>query len=315
MRQSKIFFFLLAAAVSITSCLKKDRMNIDTNLGPKNVVEFDNTGSNMAKVSSKFPGFYSDLGVLSLGESKTFNINVSYSGVDVAPQDITVKLELDQAALDKYNEDNGTSLEIPPSDVVSFPSTVVIKQGQRSATVTATVTLSNSFDFDKAYGLPLKIASATTGTISQNFGKVVYSFGVRNKYDGIYKLTGHHNRVPYNYPYEVTMHMVTVGPNSVIFYWPDVQTYGHPIGVGPDPVNDVSWYGGGIAPVVVFDPATDKVVNVYNSGGATPITMFTGAGSRVSLFDPATHNITVDWNYNNNPLRAFFDNLEYIGPR
>jgi hypothetical protein len=43
--------------------------------------------------------------------------------------------------------------------------------------------------------------------------------------------------------------------------------------------------------------------------------MFTGAGSRVSLFDPATHNITVDWNYNANPLRAFFDDLEYIGPR
>jgi hypothetical protein len=78
----------------------------------------------------------------------------------------------------------------------------------------------------------------------------------------------------------------------------------------------MSWYGPAISPVIVFNQADDKVTNVYNNPpNATVITMFTGAGSRESKYNPATKAITVDWNYNGNPLRAFFDDLTYISPR
>ena len=43
------------------------------------------------------------------------------------------------------------------------------------------------------------------------------SIGLKNKYDGIYTLRGYHNRVPYTFPYEVEMHMVTYGPTSDIY--------------------------------------------------------------------------------------------------
>ena len=86
---------------------------------------------------------------------------------------------------------------------------------------------------------------------------------------------------------------------------------GHPIGTA----DGISWYGASITPVIKFDPATNLVVDVYNIGSSTPITMFTGAGSRVGKYDPQTKKIIVDWNYNDNPLRAFFDDLTYIGPR
>ena len=77
-----------------------------------------------------------------------------------------------------------------------------------------------------------------------------------------------------------------------------------------------SWYGPTVAPVVVFNTSTNLVTNVYGSDPAgPPITMFTGAGSRTGKWDPATRNITVDWNYNNNPLRAFFDDLQYLRAR
>jgi hypothetical protein len=140
-------------------------------------------------------------------------------------------------------------------------------------------------------------------------------FSIKNKYDGVYNLTGYHNRVPYTFPYETTMHMVTVGPDAVYFFWPLVGGEGHPIGLGPN--NAMSWYGPCVAPYVKFNTTTNLVTQVYNGSAAacTPITLFTGAGSRLSKWDPATRDMTVDWNYGGNPLRAFFDDLEFIRPR
>lgn len=297
-----------AVILFLASCLKQGTMNTDP-ANASNVVEFANTGSN--STVSGVPEFYSDLGVLSAGGSKTFNINVHYAGVGTAPSDITVTLAIDAATLASYNATNGTAKEVPAATVYNFPTSVVIKQGTNQTTIKATVVVSADFNFNKAYAIPLKIASVSSGIISANYGSAVYSFGVRNKFDGVYQLKGHHNRVPYNYPYDVTMSMMTLGVSSVGFYFDDAGSWGHPIGTS----SGVSWYGAAISPVIVFDAATDLVASVFNQGGATPITMYTGAGSGVSRFDPATHNIYVYWNYNNNPARAFFDTLNYIGPR
>ncbi len=106
--------------------------------------------------------------------------------------------------------------------------------------------------------------------------------------------------------------METTGPNSVIFYYVDVNNYGHPIGVGP---GVYSWYGTAISPEITFDLATNNVTSVRNVLGTTPITLFTGPGSFPSRYDPVTKTIYVSWNYAGNPLRAFFDTLTYIGPR
>lgn len=303
---------------SLGSCLKERVGNIDTGNGnTTNVVEFKNTGNNMSLQASKYPRYNKDLGVVSVGQSKTININIGYSGVDAAPSDITVNLAIDTASLSLFNEQNGSDFEVPKSSVFSFPSSAVIKAGARQVTVEMTVNVNNDFDFNAVYAVPIKITSVNPShTISGNFGVAVYSFLVRNKYDGRYKLTGYHNRVPYNFPYETEMHLVTAGATSVAFYWPDVSGNGHPIGVGAG--NSMSWYGGAISPVLVFDPATDKIVSAYNIGGATVISLYTsatGPGAMANLQDPATKNIYVSWMYANRADRAFFDTLEYIGPR
>jgi hypothetical protein len=177
------------------------------------------------------------------------------------------------------------------------------------------ITINNSDKLDptKVYGVGFKIASSDAGyQIAKNMSTVVMGIAIKNKYDGVYLLKGYHNRVPYTHPYETEIELVTLGPNSVYFYWPEVGSTGHPIGVSP---TSMSWYGDGISPAIVFDPATDLVTDVFNFVPGTTITMFTGAGSRISKYDPVTKSITVDWNYNGNPLRAFFDDLTYIGPR
>ena len=82
-------------------------------------------------------------------------------------------------------------------------------------------------------------------------------------------------------------------------------------GVGP---GSVSWYGSAIAPVVVFDLATNFVTNVFNQGGATPISIYTGAGSGQGR-QAADKTMYIYWRYNANDARAFVDTLTYVGPR
>lgn len=310
MKNMKIKILAVGASVLMfASCLKEGAMNTDPSKAT-NVIEFANTGDNTAP--SGIPGYYTDLGVLAAGDSAKFNINVHYTGPGTATSDITVTLGTDQASLTTYNTTNGTSKEMPPASVASFPTSVVIKKGTSQTTVQATVKISPDFNYNKAYALPIKITAVSTGIISGNYGVSVYSFGVRNKYDGVYKLRGYHTRVPYNFPYsDITMEMRTLGANAVGFYWPDAGSFGHPIGVGP---GSVSWYGSAISPVVVFDLATNLVTNVYNQGGATPISIYTGPGSGQGR-QAADKTMYIYFRYNANDARGFLDTLTYVRPR
>src|SRR5690349_20987413 len=100
MKKVQINILLFAALLAgLSACLKKDAMNIDPDSAIKNVVEFANTGDNVASASSKYPRFYADLGTVTSGQVSAIKLNVSYSGIETASQDITVNLALDTAAL------------------------------------------------------------------------------------------------------------------------------------------------------------------------------------------------------------------------
>lgn len=234
---------------------------------------------------------------------------ITLEGSGVPSADVHVKLEFSDASV----TEKGLTL-LPAGSYSLNTMEPTIKAGETfTRELEITVLKSNELDPSIKYGVGIKIASADQGyNIPSNSGVVVIGFTIKNKYDGVYQLKGYHNRTPYTFPYDVEIQLITNGPNEVYFYWPEVKSIGHPIGVG---VGSTSWYGDAIAPSIVFDPATDLVTDVYNLTPGTVITMFTGAGSRVSKFDEATHGVTVDWNYNGNPLRAFFDDLTYIGPR
>lgn len=264
------FMFML---VGFTSCLKENDGNHSED-SAGNVVEFANTGDNVASASSKYPRFTVDLGSVAEGESVSFNLNVAYSGAEAAPQDITVNLALDPATLDLFNTQNGTDYEVPADDIIEFPTSVIIKKGTRKTTAEIKVTRTAGFDFNVNYALPLKITSASMGTISGNFGNAVYSFAARNSYDGLYRmealspmrdiiapnLTGY-------YPLE--MALITYTGNSVYMY--DINsTFSagayHPIKNGAS----TSAYGS-FSPIFYFDEEGNvtEVSNYYGqeSGG------------------------------------------------
>jgi hypothetical protein len=298
-------FIVLAASVMLfaTGCLKDK--GYEDKLYGIDITELKAVALTQATVSPVVVGITGQAAALTVAGP-----TLTIEGGGVAKTDVHVKLSFsDAAAIEK-------SLTPLPTGSYSLSTMdAVIKAGENFTTALKLIIL-NSIVLDPtvAYGVGIEITSVDGGyAIAGNMGKMVIGFSIKNKYDGIYNLKGKHNRVPYTFPYDVEIHLVTKGANSVIFYWPEKKDVGHPIGTG---VGQISWYGNSIAPVIVFNTTTDLVTNVFNNPpNTTVITMFTGAGSRVSKFDPATKKITVDWNYNGNPLRAFFDDLTYISPR
>ncbi|MFL5748494.1 MAG: DUF1735 domain-containing protein [Niastella sp.] len=303
MKQVQINILLFSALLTgLSSCLKKDAMNIDPDSGTKNVVEFANTGDNVASVASKYPRFYADLGTVTAGQVTAINLNVSYSGIDNASQDITVNLALDTAALSLYNTTDGTDYTVPPTTVCKFPSSVIIKKGTRLTQVDISITISNDFDFNESYALPLKITSASAGTISNNFGSAIYSFGGRNKYDGIYLVKGNvtHPNAAYTGPFVADeVEFTTTGAAS--------------IGMKAQPFfNNGTLSTFGVYPVFTVNADNSVTVTNMPDGGMAPSVSDPNYKNR---YDPATKTFFISYSYNASTPRIIYDTCIYVKPR
>jgi len=299
MKQSKIILFLSAFfTLGFTSCLKEHQMNIDPSKSTS-LVAFENSGSNVAGASSVYPGYYKDLGTLTNGQSSTFNINVGYSGTEAAPEDITVNFALDTAVLATYNAQNGTNYIVPAADVFSLPPSVVIKKGERMAQTQVKISVTDNFKFEDAYALPLAITSASNSSISSNFGKAVYSFGVRNIYDGHYSLKGYTLRAADavktgNFVRSSGMDLQTVGATAVQFA--ELQVWADLTGVGVG------------NPVISVNP--DNTVTLSSDGGIM------NAPGYNSHYEPDTKTFYISFTWGAGPsARLATDTLTYSGPR
>jgi hypothetical protein len=303
MKKVQINILLFAALLTgLSACLKKDAMNIDPDSGTKNVVEFANTGDNLASASSKYPKFYTDLGTVNVGQVATVKVNVSYSGTETASQDITVNLALDTAALSLQNNTDGTKDTVPPASVYKFPSSVIINKGTRLTQVEITITISSDFDFNKSYAVPLKIASASSGTVSNNFGSAVYSFGGRNKYDGIYKIKGYvkHPNKDYTGPFVADeVSFTTTGAAS--------------IGMKAQPFfNKGTLSTFGVYPVFTVNADNSVTVTGLPDGGMAPSVSDPTYKNR---YDPATKTFYISYSYNATDPRIIYDTCIYVKPR
>lgn len=274
------FLPLLAVILIFTSCVK-DHLALDP-AQSNNVIEFANTGTNASPAGAVYARFASDLGSLKSGDSAMFNVNLSYSGANMAPADITVTLAIDSAALDAYNEDQGTSYAIPPSSVYHLASTAVIKKGTQTLQIKVPIINNADFDFNVNYALPIKIAAVSTGVISGNYGTAIYSFAVRNIYDGIYEMTGTmtdaaSSTITGAYPVETQL--ITYSGNSIALWDPVYsKTYGHIIRSGTG-----NSYYGSFSPVFAFDASGNVTVTNYYGAQA-------GANKRNAVLDPAGIN-------------------------
>ena len=232
-----------------------------------------------------------------------------------ASADVHITLAYDQSLV------TAAGLTPVPAGTFSLNTlTPVIPAGGNSVQdMKLTITNSIALDPNLTYGVGIKIASVDQGyQIAGNGKTVIFALAIKNRYDGVYLLKGRHTRDPYTYPYETEMYMITTGPNSVSFWYPEENSLGHPIGVGPN--NSLSWYGDAISPVVDFNLTSNLVTNVYNVGaGGPPIDIYAGPGSGPGRFvdDPIPTNrkMYVYFRYSANNLRGFLDTLTFIKPR
>ncbi|MBC8155916.1 MAG: DUF1735 domain-containing protein [Bacteroidetes bacterium] len=271
-------FCLLGA--TLTSCLE-DKLSLDPDTST-NVIEFKNPSSFVSPNGSKY-ALYSR--AFDLAPENDYPITVSYSGANVAPEDITVTLGIDAPALTQYNEEQEAAYDLIPTTLYTLPTQVVIPKGQRTATV-ALKMKSNMFDFSKSYVLPVQIKTASSGTISGNFGTILLSVNAKNKYDGVYVPTG--TMVDVTNPafthlatakQRVEYTLETISATKCVLV--DDIYFGSPItpfwtGTG------ASGYGT-FSPVIEFDPATDKIIAVTNFYG-------TPANTRAAQLDPSGVN-------------------------
>lgn len=167
----KITIILSVLTLALSSCLK-DKPNVDfSNLGT--VVELVESGK----------AYFAQDAITSTKDTITLPIQVNIASPNPPTSDVTVNLAVDNSII---IADAAIGYVTMPTNAYKLSVTsVTVKAGQRLANLTLTV-YRNLLDPSKSYQLPVKIASASTGTISGNFGAHYYHI-IGNDFAGAYK--------------------------------------------------------------------------------------------------------------------------------
>lgn len=298
----------------LTSCLKDDSLVLDPEEG-HNVIEFANPAS-ITTIGSVYPLYTFSYDI---SPEATLPITISYSGPESgAPEDITVNFDAgSDTEVKAYNEDQEKEFSLIDAGVFKLSTkSVIIKKGEKKATFNVTFA-TDKFDFSKSYVLPLKISSASSGIVSGNFNTILISVGAKNKYDGVYTVTGTFRDAQFPaftglYPLEV--HLVTQTVNSVAFYEDNQGDYAH---FFKNATGGTTYYGS-FAPVFIFDEQNNVTSVVNYFGQPAPAN---GRSGRIDVtginkYDPATKTLEVSYIMVQNGDRTFFkEKLVYKGPR
>ena len=216
----------------------------------------------------------------------------------------TVKILLDPSIITKYNTDNKTDFEILPSGFFTWVQdngvsvsnnelSVVLGNGLAYGDISVLLDGSKWNDIAQKYALAFVIKDYGNIKPSSSLSDtVIVQLGLKNQWDGIYKITGtitdlvspafSHVSGPYadqGYgDYIVELH--TLSETKVVLFddilWGN-STY--PIYSG------TAWSGyGNFAPVFEFDKATNKIIGVTNYHGQP------ASNTRSAELDPSGEN-------------------------
>jgi hypothetical protein len=173
----------LIAMTSLSSCLKDDKHYVDF-AGTTPLIELP-SAANVGGL-----GGLLQKAALSISSTPvSIQLMVNLASPHTLGSAVNVKLSVDQAALTKYNTDNGTTYQLLPSNYYTSTLSTTIAAGTNSAYVTINVS-SNLIDPSITnYALPLTITDGGGQQIS-NYKTVIYNVQVKNAYDGSYLQNG-----------------------------------------------------------------------------------------------------------------------------
>ncbi|MGM9476419.1 BT_3987 domain-containing protein [Pedobacter sp. GSP4] len=297
-------------ATGFSSCLKDDSIiGPDAPGATKNIVEFLNPDFIGSGTSSTYALYVKSFDIAA---SATTVVQVSYSGADVAPEDIRVKVGLDPAALAKYNTENAAHYTDMPTSLYSFSTTdLVIPKGQRVANLTITVK-PDQFDFSASYALPLKIVSASTGVISGNFGTIILALAAKNKYDGIYTPQAGSFVQRYSSPTTPTVGDALNGSTASN---PDLTFT--TISANTVQIGNLRWAGGtsNVAGIDNLQATVDPATNLVTMKAIGNATLAIIPGS-INKYDPATKTFTLNFDWNQTGSKRVYSLVaKYKGTR
>ncbi|HYJ38710.1 MAG TPA: DUF1735 domain-containing protein [Chitinophagaceae bacterium] len=234
-----------------------------------------------------------------------------------------VKVRLNPTLISDFNAANGETFEPLPDSLYTLDPTIV-KSGQ-----VYTMTL-NSGDFAKDFGIKLNgakwnlshkyalgftIEDASGKTISSTKNEVLALISIKNKWDGVYEVTGTFSDVtnaaftgiyPHEWELQTTSATQCVVVDNVYLGFPG---YVFETGGG------LSYYGS-FGLLVNFDPATDQITSVVNYYGQPASNTRSAAldPSGVNAYDESTKTVNIKY-YMKQPsvipaapnIRCYFD--------
>lgn len=289
----KYFIALLGLAVAFSSCIKDD------------VEPLGDKGTPMVSIQEspeRVLYFSPFTGTKDIDLFTVIRDEVSSSAVN---QSFSVTIAIDEALLDEYNEENETEFELLPDDVGQVVTGKGVEsKGNGEYTVTFgpgitnvpfTVRVSGDlWDLAKTYGVFFTIKDSQGKTIKSGKDGIMAAIAIKNKYDGIYEVTGTMTDFvdPSNYvhvnlglePYGEVMQyeLRTVGPNTCVAFDPVVfGDYIVPIATGGG-AGLSGW--GSFALVFEFDPETNDIISITNYYGQP------AGNSRSAGLDPTGDN-------------------------
>jgi len=215
-----------------------------------------------------------------------------------------VKVKLNPTLVSDYNSANNESFELLPDSLYTLDPTIV-KNGQ-----VYTMTL-NPGDFAKDFGIKLNgakwnlahkyalgftIDDASGKAISTSKKDVLVLIAIKNKWDGVYSVTGSYTDVTNAafkglYPYEWELQTTSATQCVVV----DNVYLGFP-GFTFDTGAGLSYYGN-FGLLVNFDPATDQITSVVNYYGQPASNTRSAAldPSGANKYDAATKTISIKY--------------------
>jgi hypothetical protein len=308
-------------AVSVTGCLKDDDydsgaiQSVRSTGTPPSVVEIKLTA---ADVSNFLVVSYDNSDV----DTTVDLIPVNLATRDAAPVDLHVTLTPKQSLVDDYNTANGTAYGDPSAFfTLEDGGVVTIPKGSHTGFLKIKFKPSDFLGADWAVGFQITAIQEPGYVISGNLSNGVVAIAIKNKYDGNYNLTmklvgwadyGIADGDTYTWPSAVSM--ITSGPASITILTQET---------GPGQPGFTSDGGitsfGATAPQYIFDPATDKLINVKNlapdDGRGRAFQMNPAVTD--SRYDPATRTIYAAYLMTQigRPNQEIYDTLTYVGPR
>ncbi|MDR3338946.1 MAG: DUF1735 domain-containing protein [Candidatus Symbiothrix sp.] len=118
-------------------------------------------------------------------------VEINYTGINGAPQDVQVTIAIDDAAVAIYDAtDKSKTILALPANLYELPAsnTVTIPKGQKTAVYIIKLK-PKTFDLTKSYALGVKIVSASAGIVSGNYSTGIYNLPVKSPWEGIYTVT------------------------------------------------------------------------------------------------------------------------------